>query len=456
MDIRARSAQRRQQPGDQSGHQRGRGRVTEHAPIHVEFHAQGKIARQRDAGEQPADPCAHGRADHASEQGQQQALGEHLPHQTGAPRPHGGADGDFLVAHAGPGEQQVDHVYAGHQQHESHETQEHGGDDGHLVGVGGTGARQMLRNHIHLVFLVRVPILLSEAICDDLKGSLRRRPAHSWLQAAEHIERVEVALGEQVFCPGVHGSHAQGEIGLSLGKKEASMKCCLNHADDGARAAIDAHGLSDHCGVASEPAPPVFVSEHDHRVCPRILAFFGQDQPSQHGLDSQEAEVIPGDEFGPGALGVAIGAETHEIRIDGGQLLEGIALRAIALEIEVGDAVGPLILRVRIGQHHELLPILDRQGAQQERVDHAEQRRISANAQRQRNHGYGCESGALPEQTRSVPYVLQQCVHLQPPRMVTGACGLVGRGTPQEPRSAEAAETDQHLRPAKFETTPPL
>ena len=66
-----------------------------------------------------------GDAQHAAGEGQQQALGEELPHQLTPGGAERQPDGDLPLAHEGAGDQQVGDVGAGDEQHQADHAHQH-------------------------------------------------------------------------------------------------------------------------------------------------------------------------------------------------------------------------------------------------------------------------------------------------------------------------------------------
>jgi len=50
----------------------------------------------------------------------------------------------------------------------------------------------------------------------------------------------------------------------------------------------------------------------------------------------------------------------------------------------------------------------ERQRPQQDRVDHAEDCGVGANAERERNHGHGGEAGIFHQHSQTIAYILKQ------------------------------------------------
>jgi len=66
-------------------------------------------------------------------------------------------------------------------------------------------------------------------------------------------------------------------------------------------------------------------------------------------------------------------------------------------------------------QHDQLLRVLHRQRAQQQRVHHAKNRRVRANAERQRQHRHDGKRRAFRQHPQAEPDILKEGFH-PPPR----------------------------------------
>jgi len=81
-------------------------------------------------------------------------------------------------------------------------------------------------------------------------------------------------------------------------------------------------------------------------------------------------------------------------------------LRAPVFESTTGDRIR-LTVGHRFPNSHELFGIGIRQRLNQHRIDHAENRSVGSNAQRQRDHGNQGEARFLDQHSRAVAQVLQ-------------------------------------------------
>src|SRR5439155_25994573 len=108
-------------------------------------------------------------------------------------------------------------------------------------------------------------------------------------------------------------------------------------------------------------------------------------------------------------------------------LSEGAILLAPLDEIQVRGAVLRDSFRQLLLKHdHQLIRIRIRQRLQKHCVYHAENRCISADAERERKHRYGGKCWILPQHSECVPKVLEEC--LNPGQTLEFAMGLTELG----------------------------
>ena len=128
VQIRARRAERRQQPDDEARCQRDQRDIAEDAPVEGQIEADWQIYGDRDARDQPAEHETQAGARKTSEPGEEEAFGQQLADETPASRAERGAQGQLALADGGADHQEVDDVDAGDEQHESDQQHEHAGD----------------------------------------------------------------------------------------------------------------------------------------------------------------------------------------------------------------------------------------------------------------------------------------------------------------------------------------
>jgi hypothetical protein len=217
------------------------------------------------------------------------------------------------------------------------------------------------------------------------------------LDAAKGIDpgmdaAVLIAIGEE---PERHEDVAAGE----------KTKVLRQHADDGIAVAAELDGLADHAGVAAEPALPEAVAE-DHRARGPGLVVIGSVEAAEERLHAGERQQVGGGHAAQHALRLARGSEIEALAARGGEAGKEVARLRAPVEIvepgagrmgEVGRGLVEDDHALRIGKGHR---------PQEREADHAEEHRVGADAERQREHRDGRESGRFAQGTKAVPQVL--------------------------------------------------
>ncbi len=150
----------------------------------------------------------------------------------------------------------------------------------------------------------------------------------------------------------------------------------------------------------------------DRHAVPAFLLLFRQEPPTQLRRDSQQGEQVGrgGRRFDLAGLRQT-GHVTGAI-LPGGQGFKYLVLFAPLPEVPRG---GPhlldSLLLLLFPESHDAIGVFVWQGPQQNGVDHAENRAIRADAQRQREHRHRGETGVLSQHSHAIPDVLPQRSH---------------------------------------------
>jgi len=179
------------------------------------------------------------------------------------------------------------------------------------------------------------------------------------------------------------------------------------HADNRERLLVNHQRAAEHLRIAAHPAVPEIVTEDRHRMRMRRLVVFVREHAAQCGLHAQYTEVFAGDEFLLHELHAVRGrgAEAHVARAGGGhQAAEQLAVTAqIFVERVRSDTVeAPAAGAV---QHDQLFRMRDRQRAQHDCVEQAEDRGIGADSQCERDHRRCRETRIAPQSAQGVACV---------------------------------------------------
>ena len=252
------------------------------------------------------------------------------------------------------------------------------------------GIRPALSSVSGLAALV-LSISLVDARVDNVQGGRGLRPCNAGLQPARDADpmgRALLGILDQVGDEIAAHRERRPEFGddAAVGPMEARR----HDADDRISAAVK-DGRLAYCGrVGGEPAAPKRVAEHDDRVASFDLIVLGPDAASGSERRPHHRKVISADQRAPDALGRRrAGRET------GGSQRE-MSRKAVenrgALVAEVA------VIRVRKGPAgrngvKSAGGVADGERAEQGGIDHAEDRRIGGNSERDRDTDDRGEAG---------------------------------------------------------------
>ena len=219
------------------------------------------------------------------------------------------------------------------------------------------------------------------------RRSSRLRPRDAWRQPAEDGEVVLVVLG--LLFRRKRDGHPQGAVVGQVVKR-------LRHdADDHVRAVVEANGASDHGRIGREALHEEAVTQHDDAVAARAVLVGAQHATVQR-RHAEQLEEPARDPAGQHALGLRPVGDVQVGVVDGGQVREHVGRRGAPVdEVAHRDIAG--LIAPELGDKRDPLGFGKRQRPQHDRVDHAEDGRGRADAQRDGQHGGGGEAGGLAE-----------------------------------------------------------
>ena len=163
------------------------------------------------------------------------------------------------------------------------------------------------------------------------------------------------------------------------------------HADDRVRRAFDRHRLANGVAAAPETLQPEAVAEDDHSVMPRIV-FVAAEPASENRPDAQHIEEAGADLGAVGADGRAAARYRQADVVDRGHARQHAILRAHVEEVRARHH------RQRTARHlmehaDQSLGSFVGKRLEDDGVDHSENRRVGADAQRQRQQCDDREAG---------------------------------------------------------------
>jgi hypothetical protein len=203
--------------------------------------------------------------------------------------------------------------------------------------------------------------------------------SHSGLQTAHQSQRVALVAQD------IH--HAR-DINIHLQprrKHGPEIERGREHAYHRHRMIVEQDRAPHNGSIPGKLALPEEISQQ-HRGRPTLSALLGSEQPSQLRLDPQHGKEIRSYRYGGKLLWLAVARQfvigIAEERIVGGHILKGTI---VALELLIGRhgvGHGGKAAHSALTSHpDELLRIAKRQRAQQDGIDHAEDRDIRADSQ---------------------------------------------------------------------------
>ena len=189
---------------------------------------------------------------------------------------------------------------------------------------------------------------------------------------------VEHSIADQLF------DHSGGGVERRRQPLERPFEGGRGHANDRVRAPADPELASDDVGAPGEGALPVAMGEHHHGVAPTRHIVFREQHPTEGGIDAQHREVVPRHDLGEQRAHALLSINLRRDDLRGADVREHVA-GAIPeiLDLWIRQrAVGKRGL-VQVDVHDPFRP-LDGGVAEHDRVDEREDRRIGADADRQR------------------------------------------------------------------------
>ncbi|HWT44914.1 MAG TPA: hypothetical protein VN085_03070 [Vicinamibacterales bacterium] len=170
---------------------------------------------------------------------------------------------------------------------------------------------------------------------------------------------------------------------------------------DRSRPSVQREGRADNCGIGAEPPHPDAVPEHD-AVGIRVAAVKGV---TDEGAHAEHVEERRRDAGAGNLLGIAAPREGEREVTDRGHPGKARRLRA-----EVHHPRGGERRRLAVGfpvpQEHDVARIGERQRTEQHGVDDAEDGRVGADADRQRQQRHDREARRPPQPAHRIVDVL--------------------------------------------------
>ena len=170
--------------------------------------------------------------------------------------------------------------------------------------------------------------------------------------------------------------------------------------------------------VGSEVPGPVAIAQHRHLICPRCSFVLGGEDAPEHRIHAEHLKIVARHQFTSHTFGLTVSGHAEGKRITGNHAGKDLISITQVLIHRIGKcaALQPIAPGVssscsRRAQNHQFLRMGDRQQPQKNLVSEGEDRGVGADAKRQRDYGYGRESGSLPQLAKSVANILEETGH---------------------------------------------
>ena len=377
---------RRSECGDERRRRAGDDRHDEckqqHGAIDARFREARNIRRPERHEDLRGDERERG-AGRAANQREHQILREHLPHDARARGAERETDGALARARRDPREEQVRDIRARDKKHETDraEQQEH---------------RRLHVGHEHVACCrqsrappaIALRIRLREPGADRVHLRLRHPEADVGFQPARRDHEPAVAR---------HARHVVLDRAPELGVDVGEMKAWWHDADHVMRPALHHDRLADDSRVAAEEPLPQRVAEHRDLVATGAIVV-RLDRASEKRRRAEDAKQAAADARAVDALGQLAARQIERPSGKEAQTLEARSLRAPVLEVRQRSA------RHRAGcrraardEHEQLVGVAKRSDGRAGFCLDDENRRVCADAERQRQDGDRRKTGVLAE-----------------------------------------------------------
>jgi hypothetical protein len=139
----------------------------------------------------------------------------------------------------------------------------------------------------------------------------------------------------------------------------------------------------------------------------RVEVFVGHgEQPAQARFYAKQGEVVSGDILAKDLFGAAIDGEVEVVGSEGGDGGKGLHLVSETLEARIRRGAIEPSGRAHVMDKDQRLGLPHREVPQQHGIQQAEQRRVGADAEGEREEPFGRESRTLSERSQGVLQIL--------------------------------------------------
>ena len=379
----------------------------QHARVEPQIQRDWHGNRQLECREEPCQPHGEQHADTRSQDSEDEAFGEELPHETSS----GGADGqpnrNLALPRGGARQQHPGHVGAGDDEHQPDRHHRPGHDPReHAIGF---GMQPRLRGgpQTDPAILVGLRVLSAEARGDDIDPGVRLLDRYTGSEPALDEEpALAAAIDTRGSCgrgDGLIDAHgldlfreSHGHPDLWRQKRHHAGKAIVEHADDRELLTANAEALAERAGVRAKLALPVAIRQNHRSRCRRGVVF-GLKRSPQARRDSQRREVVAGDHFAEHQARAVADADAGKHRRVAGEVGEDVL--ALLIVEDVGERVARIGITVGAARVdvHEAGWVPHRERPQEQGVDDRKNRGIEPDPRSQRQNRNEREPGAFAE-----------------------------------------------------------
>src|SRR5215208_825919 len=192
------------------------------------------------------------------------------------------------------------------------------------------------------------------------------------------------------------------------------IKVRRHDANDGRWITVEVDGLSDDVRIAAETSLPQPVAENgDVVVAGRV--FLRGETPAMQWFAAEHVQVVERDDGAAHNFRVAVARQRKLTAFVSSNTFKCVRSIAVVSEQRIVQIqVAQAFRRRGVPEGHQPIRFLERQRAQQHCIDHAKDRRVRPNPQRERKHRNSRERRPLQQPSKCKTYV-----HIQKPNPST-------------------------------------
>jgi hypothetical protein len=266
---------------------------------------------------------------------------------------------------------------------------------------------------------------------ERLQVRLHLLARHARFHPAEDVDPAEAAIFEAI-APLAGTRNGGGDL-VRHHHRHADLRhvadvdpveSLLRDADDRERIVADDDLLADHVGIAGEARLPVAVADHGHRMRAARHVILRRQHAAERGLHAEHVEERSRHQLARRALRAALNAHGHGPVAAAEHTREHVVVIAEVDVVRIRERILialPVAMKRSLAlEQHQLLRILHGQQAQQGLIDQREDRRVGAEAQRDREHRDDGEDRRLAQRAQGIAEICQQMRHYSYLNAITG------------------------------------